>query len=251
MKKTQTWFLVLLGLGTLPLGAAQQFASSGFSAELADSGIPYQVKFSQTPLASNIFLNGEYKNPEGKTVSLYQGSHSQARARFERTGNECQVSIDSVLKTKEGNEIAKYKVREIWTPDKATFEYEATLCREISSQDGIFRTLVQMPESFFGCGVKETSLHGEENFKVLPKSYEKGFSLHGGKLSFAVEGKGVFTLESGENSKLALMDSRAWGGKDFSVIAGPIVPWSAKPVVRPAGTTWKWSFTLTFQKESK
>ncbi len=255
MKNIKTLFLSVLAGIVLPAGAAQPFTSSVFTVGFTDGGRPIRLNVDKTVLSTSIILNGEYvRTPGGKTVRLYQSWDNKAKARFERTQDQCIVTVDSVLGSKEDPEIAKYRIREVWTPGKAVFEYEATLCRDLPASHSFFRVLVQMPETLFGCGVKETSLKGEENFKILPETFEKKFFLNGRKLAFCVEGKGVFTIEAGKDTTLSLMDSRVWGGKDFSIVANPAVSTPAvrgrgKDALRPAGTTWKWGFTLTFEKE--
>ena len=45
------------------------------------------------------------------------------------------------------------------------------------------------------------------------------------------------------------MDPRAWGGKNFIFRIHPKKEWSSKLVAYPAGTVWKWDFTLSCAPE--
>ena len=61
--------------------------------------------------------------------------------------------------------------------------------------------------------------------------------------------KGVFLVAGGKGVTVNFMDSRMWGGKDFSfTVAGP-AKWTPKAVEHPAGSIFSWEFTLSFEPE--
>lgn len=237
--------------GTVSLSAAEKYESPGFSAEIGGSGEIRHLKFAGMPLADSIGITGSYELPPG--TEKYDSRFFQAwdysnKAQFKREGTKLAVTVDSTFSNTKLKNAAAYKVVCTLEPEKITFSCEVTQKTALQSSLRIFSSHMLMPPSLFGRGVKVLTRNGQEEFKVLPETYNPKFRLDGRSFSLSTE-KGILTLSGGKDVTFSFMDSRMWGGKGFSLIANPFGKWTPKPVTHPAGTVWKWDYTLTFQPE--
>lgn len=245
MKKTA---VVLLIAAACSLGAAERYQSAGFSAEITENGVVRNLGYAGQPLVNSISLTGEYKLPAGAEkydARFFQAGDYSGKAQFRRDGETLTVSIDSTLGNKGVKDAANYRVTCVFTPGEIAFSCEAVQKVELLSDFHIFKTHIQMPGSLFGRGAKVLNANNQEEFKVLPETYEPKFRLNGKELSIST-GKGVLAFTGDPEVRFGYMDSRQWGGKDFTIIVTPFAKWTPKPVAHPAGTVWKWSFKLTF-----
>lgn len=230
------------------LGAAERFESAGFSAEISENGMIRKLEYAGQPLASSIFLTGEYKLPEGAEkydARLFQTMDYSGKAQFRRDGETLTVSIDSTLGNKGLKDAANYRVTCVLTPGEIAFSCEVVQKTELLTDYHIFKTHITMTPNLFGRGGKVLTGNDQEEFKVLPETYEPKFRLNGKELSIST-GKGVLAFTGDPEVRFGFMDSRQWGGKDFTIVVTPFAKWTPKPVAHPAGTVWKWKFKLTF-----
>ncbi len=237
--------------GTVSLSAAEKYESPGFSAEIGGNGEIRHLKFAGMPLADPHGITGSYELPPG--TEKYDSRFFQAwdysnKAQFKREGMKLAVTVDSTFSNTKLKDAAAYKVVCTLEPEKITFSCEVTQKTALQSSLRIFSSHMLMPPSLFGRGVKVLTRNGQEEFKVLPETYNPKFRLDGRSFSLSTE-KGILTLSGGKDVTFSFMDSRMWGGKGFSLIANPFGKWTPKPVTHPAGTAWKWDYTLTFQPE--
>ncbi len=245
MKKTAAVFLIAAACS---LGAAERYRSSGFSAEISENGVIRNLEYAGQPLASSIFLTGEYKIPEGAEkydARFFQTTDYSGKAQFRRDGETLTVNIDSTLGNKGVKDAASYRVNCVLKPNEIAFSCEVVQKVELLSDYHIFKTQIQMPESLFGRGARVLTSNDQEEFKVLPETCEPKFRLGGKEFSLST-GKGVLAFTGDPEVRFLFVDSRTWGGKDFTIVVTPFAKWTPKPVAHSAGTVWKWKFKLTF-----
>jgi hypothetical protein len=245
MKKTA---VVLWIAAACSLGAAERYQSAGFSAEITANGVIRNLEYAGQPLASSISLTGEYKIPEGAEkydARFFQTTDYSGKAKFQRDAETLTVSIDSTLDNKGLKDAASYRVNCVMKPNEIVFSCEVVQKVELLSDYHIFKTHIQMPGSLFGRGARVLTSNDQEEFKVLPETYEPKFRLNGKEFSLST-GKGVLAFTGDPEVRFGFMDSRTWGGNDFTIVATPFAKWTPKPVAHPAGTVWKWNFKLTF-----
>ncbi len=229
---------------------AEVYRSPGFSAEIGTNGVIRNLRFKDMPLAKEIMLNGEYQIPKGvekHDARFFQTWDYSKKAVFKRDGEKLSFSVKSTLSNKKFKDAADYQVVCVMEPNRISIQSEVTQKIDLQTQLRLFQTHIVMPASLFGRGV-QVIRKGQEEFKVLPETYNPKFRLGGDSLRISTE-KGILAFSGGKEITFSYMDSRMWGGKDFTLIVNPPAKWTAKPVTHPAGTVWKWDFTMTFQPE--
>lgn len=229
---------------------AEVYQSSGFSAEIGANGVIRNLRFQGMMLAKEIMLNGEYQIPKGSEkydTRFFQTWDYSKKAIFKRDGEKLSFTVKSSLSNKKLKDAAEYQIVCSIEPNRISIQSEVTQKIDLQTQLRLFQSNVVMPASLFGRGVQV--IHkGQEEFKVLPEIYNPKFRLGGDSLRISTE-KGILTFSGGKEITFSYMDSRMWGGKDFTIIVNPPAKWTAKPVIHPVGTVWKWDFTMTFQPE--
>lgn len=245
--------LLLAGIcmGALALGAAEKYQSPGFSADIDGNGAINRLSYQGMPLIDSIGIVGEYSIPEGTEkhdARFFQVWDYSNKAQFKRDGSKLTVTVDSTLSNQKMKDAANYKMTCVLEPEKLSFSYEVIQKADLQTTFRLFKTHLIMVPSLFGRGIKAITGNGQEEFKVLPEAYNPKFRLAGKSLFLSTE-KGVLALTGGKDVTFDYMDSRMWGGKDFSIIANPFGKWTPKPVMHPAGTVWKWDFSIAMTKD--
>ncbi len=247
----KSWIAMGLFAGVLMLGAAEKYESAGFSAEIKGNGVITDLKYAGMPLAKELTIAGGYRIPAGMEkhdARFFQSWDYSNRAKYERKDNRLIVTVNSTLSSKKFKDAIKYQYICTFEPGKITITNELTQNVALSTDYNMFATQMIMPASLFGRGVKVLTGNGQEEFKVLPESYNPKFRLDGKSLAISTE-KGVLSILPGKDDTFRYMDTRTWGGKDFIIQLVPPAKWTPKPVVHPAGTVWKWSYVLSFAPE--
>lgn len=250
--KKQNWILgavlAVCGAGAL---AAETYTSDGFSARITNSGMIENLRYREQLLCKLIQLNGSYRLPpdvQKYDARFFQSWDGSGKAVCKRDGDTMMVTIDSKLGNKVLKDAADYKVEAMLTPNRITVRTSVKLNVPLQTTFNLFQTIMNMPPAFFGRGVKCTDGSAPERFEILPETYNKAFRLKGDSIAVST-GKGVFLVAGGKGVTVNFMDSRMWGGKDFSfTVAGP-AKWTPKAVEHPAGSTFSWEFTLSFEPE--
>lgn len=240
--------LVVCGGGAF---AAETYISDGFSAKITNSGMIENLKYKDQLLCKTIQLNGSYQIPAGAQkydARFFQAWDYTGKAICKRNGGTMTVTIDSKLGNKVLKDAVDYKVETVFTPNKITIKSSAKINVPLLTNYCLFQTIMNMPPSFFGRGVKCVSKMNQERFEVLPETYSKAFKLNGKSIALST-GKGTFSIVCGKNDSFSFMDSRMWGGKDFSLMISGPAKWTPKAVEHPAGSTYSWEFTLAFEPE--
>lgn len=246
-------FLSLLGAAVCVAAAAESYRSAGFSAEIGSNGVIRNLQYAGKALASSISLAGEYAVPEGTEkhdARFFQAWDYANRAEFQRDGETLTVTVDSTLGNKMYKDAAAYRVKCVLTPNEITVSSEVTQRMDLLTNYHMFKTYIVMEPALFGRGIRVMTENDGEEFKVLPESYDSKFRLRGRELTLAADG-GLLRFAGDADVRFLFMDSRQWGGKDFTIVVTPFGKWTPKPVLHPAGTVWKWAFRLTFASEGK
>ncbi len=245
------WMTTALLAGTLALGAAERYESSGFSAEIGGSGVIRDLKYAGMPLATDILISGGYAIPEGVEKHdnrFFQSWDYTNNAQFERNGETLKVTVKSVMASKNPAFQVAYSTVCTLEPQKITFNCEVVQKGELLSDYYPFSSRILMVPELFGRGARVLTRNGQEEFKILPETFNPQFRLTGKEIDLSTP-KGILSIRPAAEEWFNYQDSRSWGGKDFSFIVAPPAKWTPKPVPHPAGTTWKWSFTLSFSSE--
>lgn len=245
--------LFLTGLCTMVLGVcsyAEVYQSPGFSAKIGENGLIQDIRYQGVPLINAVNLMGSYKIPEKMEkhdARFFQTWDFSKKAVFKRDGEKLSFTVKSTLSNKKFKDAADYQVVCVMEPNRISIHSKVTQKIDLLTHYRLFQTNVVMPASLFGRGV-QVIRKGQEEFKVLPETYNPKFRLEGDSLRISTE-KGILAFSGGKEITFSYMDSRMWGGNDFTLIVNPPAKWTAKPVTHPAGTVWKWDFTMTFQPE--
>ena len=231
---------------------AENYTSDGFCAQISKNGMIQNLQYKGQLLCKEIQMNGAYHLPKDAKqydARFFQGWDYTGQAVCKRDGTTMTVTTESKL----GNTVLKdavdYKVEITLTPNKITIRNTTKLNVPLLTNFNLFQTIVSMPPAFFGRGVKCVTKMGQERFEVLPESCNKAFQLQGKSIALST-GKGVFTLAADKDESISYMDSRTWGGKDFSFYVSPPAKWTQDDVKYPAGTITQWAITLTFAPEA-
>ena len=231
---------------------AENYTSDGFSAQISQNGMLQNLQYKGQLLCAQIQVNGAYHLPKDAKkydARFFQGWDYTGRAVCKREGTTMTVTTESKL----GNTVLKdavdYKVEMTLTPKKITIKTSTKQNVPLLTNYTLFQTIISMPPALFGRGVKCVTKTGQERFEVLPESYNKAFQLVGKSIAISTE-KGTFTLAAAKEESIDFMDSRMWGGKDFSFYITPPAKWTENDVEYPAGSTCQWEFTLSFEPEA-
>lgn len=231
---------------------AETYTSDGFSAEISKNGMLMNLKYKDQLLCNQVQINGSYHLPKDAKkydARFFQGWDYTGQAVCKKEGTTMTVTTESKL----GNSVLKdavdYKMEMTLTSNKITVKSFIKQNVPLLTDFGIFQTVLSMPPALFGRGVKCVTKMGQERFEVLPATYNKAFQLNGKSIAIST-GKGVFTFAGTKEETISFIDSRAWGGKDFSFYIAPPAKWTPKDVEHPAGSTYQWEFTLSFEPEA-
>ena len=231
---------------------AENYTSDGFSAEISKNGMLMNLKYKGQLLCNQVQINGSYHLPKDAKkydARFFQGWDYTGQAVCKSEGTTMTVTTESKL----GNTVLKdavdYKIEMTLTPNKITVKNFIKQNVPLLTDYSLFQSVLSMPPALFGRGAKCVTKMGQERFEVLPETYNKAFQLNGKSIAIST-GKGVFTLAGAKEETISFMDSRAWGGKDFSFYITPPAKWTPKDVEYPAGSTYQWEFTLSFEPEA-
>lgn len=234
------------------LAAAENYESKGFSVQFSPSGIIRNLSYAGVPLSNSISLVGEYKRTreEPKYDShFYQTWDYAGKAVFQKNGDAMTVTVNSTLSNAGKKNGVAYSIRYDLTPNRITGSFEVRQNTVLHTQKDIFDAQIAMLPSYFGRGVKAVAADGQESLSLIPGTFNPKYRLQGTSITLST-GKGVLlTLSAGKDTFIDYMDPRAWGGKNFIFRIHPKKEWSSKLVAYPAGTVWKWDFTLSCAPE--
>lgn len=161
---------------------AEVYRSPGFSAEIGTNGVIRNLRFKDMPLAKEIMLNGEYQIPKGvekHDARFFQTWDYSKKAVFKRDGEKLSFTVKSTLSNKKFKDAADYQVVCVMEPNRISIQSEVTQKIDLQTQLRLFQTHIVMPASLFGRGV-QVIRKGQEEFKVLPETYNPKFRLGGG-----------------------------------------------------------------------
>jgi len=226
----------------------ENYQSQGFTAQITNNGTIQNLAYAGKPLAANITLTGSYYVPAGMEkhdARFFQSWDYAGRAKFNRDGEKLTVTMESTLSSKVFKNAVDYKMICTMEPAKITLRYEVTSKVELSSDYRLFMTHIFMTPELFGRGMRVLQTNGQEEFMVIPETYNAKFRVPDSPEIGISTGKITLGLKGGEGTTFSYMDCRSWGGKDFVLIANPPGKWTPKPVAHPAGSQWKWEFTIT------
>ena len=231
---------------------AESYTSDGFSAEISKNGMLMNLKYKGQLLCNQIQINGGYHLPKDAKkydARFFQGWDYTGQAVCKREGTTMTATIESKLGNTVLKDAADYKVEMTLTPKKITVKSSVKLNVPLLTNYTLFQSILSMPPALFGRGVKCVTDKGQERFEVLPETFNKAFQLKGRSIALST-GKGTFILSAAKEECIDFMDSRMWGGKDFSFYITPPAKWTEKDVEYPAGTTYQWEFSLSFEPEA-
>lgn len=160
---------------------AEVYRSPGFSAEIGTNGVIRNLRFKDMPLAKEIMLNGEYQIPKGvekHDARFFQTWDYSKKAVFKRDGEKLSFTVKSTLSNKKFKDAADYQVVCVMEPNRISIQSEVTQKIDLQTQLRLFQTHIVMPASLFGRGV-QVIRKGQEEFKVLPETYNPKFRLGG------------------------------------------------------------------------
>lgn len=225
------------------------FTSSGFSCKVNPGGMVGNIKYKGKLLFKSTILFGRYltdsKGVDNRFFQRYR--KSDPNMTVETVDNKTVVTTKGELANKTFAPGAEYTEKVTLSADMIRFEYELKTAVEFKALANVFRTSLQAPcDTFNNRGAKSTKMNGRQKLAVFPESYQKGSrSEIGGKSVIIVFDD--FKLElSGAmpDSVISLEDTRGYGDSKYLFNITQHKGWRSKAWVYPAGTTFKWAFTL-------
>lgn len=251
MNKWQFTIAALTVFAVAGILSAADYASGGFTARISRNGQILDLRYQGQPLCSSLQIQGSYSLPEGAArydARFFQNWDYSGVARISQDGEVMTVTTDSTLGNSVLKAAADYTLESVLAPQKITVRTTVKLKVPLRAHSRIFQTMMVMPPELFGRGVKCTGISAPERFEVIPATYNKDFRLKGNAVAISTP-KGILTVDGGKEAVIEFMDSRMWGGNDFSLMPGAAVKWTPEAVEYPAGTAFAWEFTLGFEPE--
>lgn len=243
------------GTGLLSAQDAQEmpkgfsYSSPKLSLDLNGGGGIKSLRLGDTTVINNGVVHGTYKyKGEKHDNRFFQKYKSASPMMVKKTGdNTYEATVKCALGNKKYKEAATFTETVAMTPTAITFTYDLELLVPLASQSHLFSTILYCPaKTLAGRGFKVTKKNDATEMKTFPPVYEKNNRLHaaGEKAVMISLKNGVLSMDSAEGSAMSMIDTRSWGGKKFRFDFAQRVPWKSKPKTFPAGTKFKWSFTI-------
>ena len=238
-----------------PVQAPYDYKSEGFSCTVWPDGSVHSLKADGAMVLSDIGLLGNYLIPKDKPkhdARYFQGTDDSVQATVKDTGgNTFVIEKNGTLNNKMFAPGGKFTEKVTLSPFEINFDYEVETTTEYQASGPVFCTLTYAPiAAFAGRGYKSVHATGKEAMTVFQKDFDAKTKLHLAdvkNLKISLE-KGVVEFATPDKVNFFMSDTRSYGGKEFRFDFKEEYAWKNEPYVFPAGTKFKWSFTIKYQK---
>jgi hypothetical protein len=238
-----------------PIQSPYDYKSDGFSCTVWSDGSVHNLKAGDVTVLKDIGLLGNYQIPKDKPkhdARYFQGTDDSVQATVKDTGSNTFViektgTMNNAMYAPGG----KFTEKVTLSPFEINFDYEVETTTEYQGSGAIFTSLTYAPvESLADRGYKSMHVTGKEAMTVFQKVFDAKNQLHitGVKnLKISLE-KGIVEFATPDKTIMYMGDTRGYGGKEFRFDFMEEYAWKSDPYVFPAGTKFKWSFTIKYQK---
>jgi len=262
---TRVLIVLLVVLGNVVLGVESsveeselievaqnyKFSTSTYSCTLHKTGMILYLKAYGKNLLKSVILFGDVvynkkrarvlQNAKAKTWKLVK---SKSESNFIVTGD---------LFSRSKKILANFKQNVILTPKQIKCSYEVTTTEALKIKRGKpFFSLLSAPiANYLENAMYVIDKKGDESIWEIQKVFQKKketFPLRLQSASFSL-GNGDFSIiiPPNEQSWMRINDARAWKSPKLEILVMPIIQKGPRrDVIHPAGTVFKWKFTLDF-----
>ena len=240
--------------GVLPDGF--EYKSRTYSCKIDSFGVIRDIKCGKVMAIQKEQLHGAYKGGKGDPSRLFQTECDGEAIYVEQNGKPCYtITKRGLLKNKKYAKAAKFTETIKLTPNSLSFTMKVTMLVSLKTQQNTFTNILKLPIASYGDKKYKALYEGSEKNEpvnlTLPLTFSKDKPVNKQKLTklmFSLENVFV-TVKTGEKTSMALLDTRAWDGKDFRIDIGQKAPWNPKPTTFPEGTILNWEFTLDLKRK--
>jgi hypothetical protein len=205
-------------------------------------------------LVKHLYLHGSYKQPH---LRFFQGQERESKPleKWVRDGGVTVLRTGGILTAKDASGAtgeAKYGQAFTLSPTRIDVECEVELLTACENTGGSFISIHSLPpETLAMRGYQRIATDGKIARAVFPEGYTKETAPRLGRLQElrVVLPEGHLVFVAGENTAFSLSDTRSYGGKEYRLDVGQIVSWQETPRLFPAGTIFRWSYTIAFERD--
>lgn len=231
------------------------YQSKGLSCKIQNNGGILNLRTPETVLLSKALIHAVPSKTNGEKVDLrvFQSKRSNSIKIKEDGEQKYSLVLKGVLGNKKYKQLATYTQKVILTPEKISFDYEVVTSEPVSLKSyNPFFSLEYAPcSSLKGLGYMSVDKKDKEELAQFPTSYTKSSALRkfGLKKLRIVLPDSHAIFETSENSTISLTDTRSWGQDAFGINIKPYIPYRAKPIDYPVGSSFKWSYSISIEKK--
>jgi hypothetical protein len=238
---------------TIEVAQNYKFSTSTYSCTLHKTGMILYIKAYDKRLLSSVILFGDViynkkrariiQNAKATTWKLIKG---EQQSIFIVTAN---------LFTKSKEALAEFEQETILKSRQIKFHYKLTTKKTLTIK-GVkpFYSLLSVPiEDYLENSMDIIEKNGDESIWEIPKIFQKnGVSLPNKKriqkAEFSFKNRSFsIIIPPNEQSWMRISDARAWKSQKLEILLMPILLRKyRKDITYPAGTVFKWKFTLDF-----
>lgn len=235
-----------------------EYKSEIFSCKVNNSGSISNLNLGDKKLIDlgQIFARLKTKDVQ-KETRIFQNARASGGLKAKQAGDKALIVCEGPLQSKETGKVADFKEKITLTPGRIILEYEVKTSVEVEMKHwmpfcSLFSARV---DNFIGWALDAVDKKGENGIYEIPEEYSKekeSWARSLNKAKFVLDSKTFeLKLDDEKNSVMTVSDGRSWKGKGMEIIIKPIMPRPKKggsSVSYPAGSVFKWSFTLLAQK---
>jgi hypothetical protein len=245
--------MVFVGITAFCAEPPTVYESEGFSLKIAPDGIMHSLKVGNEMLAKSVILHGTYKIISGDNhdARFFQSGKNSPPLVTRADNNVLVYEISGELSNKKYSPGASYSEKITVSPFEIKVEREVETKVELASNDKVFMDIITFfPGPLKNRGMRFISPAGKDETRVIPQEYSEAGKLHISimkSLKISLE-SGTLEILSGEKTHLSIMDCRSWKEDAIRVDICESFLWKNPPYIFPAGTKFKWAYTMKYMR---
>lgn len=231
------------------------YQSKGLSCNIDKFGNIRSLKTPKTIILDRALIHASPVITSGEKYDsrIFQDRKCSSLKVKDNGENKYSVEIKGELGNKKYKHIADYTTKISFTPDKISLEYEIVTKKAVSFKSyNPFYSLEYAPcASLKNLGYVIINSKDKKQFCQFPPTYTKDNALRqlDVKNLRIIVPDGHVIFDTGEKTTISMSDSRSWGSKNFRIDVKPSYPYSAKPVYFPAGSIFKWTYSISYENK--
>jgi hypothetical protein len=233
------------------VSGAYEYKSEFFSCKVNKSGVLSSLVMEDKKLVDMAQIFGRLRTKNAKNdTRIFQNSKAADRIKVKEKKDKTMLLASGVLQGEGIGEVADFKEKISFSPNRILFEYEVKTSIETEMKRWVpFCSLLSAKiDNFTGWALEARNNDEEIGIYGIPDEYSKEKESWDRKLKgakFILDFK-TFELKLGTEDGLLLdvSDGRSWKGNNIEIVIKPELKGRSSVLVCPVGSVFKWSFEL-------